>query len=225
MTKKMFEFMTKTWNPVKGCRHNCIYCWACDLANGKLKHTLKYADGFEPKFIADELNRSFKAGDFIFVVDMGDLFGRWVPSEWIKSVLDRIRILKEASFLLMTKNPARYLDFNIPDNCVCGATVESDIEWHVGCAPLPTSRLRVMTFPFSRKFISIEPILDFNLNYFVQMLKRVQPEFVAVGYDNYKHQLPEPALEKTQELIEQLSKFTKVYTKTLRERYGNKQGS
>jgi len=46
----------------------------------------------------------------------------------------------------------------------------------------------------------------------------IQPEFVAVGYDNYNNHLPEPPLEITENLIHGLEAYEiKVYRKTLRE--------
>jgi len=85
---KMFPFVTKTWNPITGCLHGCKYCWA---------HSL------------NELYRRFRSGDFVFVTDMGDLFGKWVDVEWIIKVFRVIKAHPEATFLLLTKNPQRYL--------------------------------------------------------------------------------------------------------------------
>jgi DNA repair photolyase len=25
---RMFDFVTETWNPITGCSHECVYCWA-----------------------------------------------------------------------------------------------------------------------------------------------------------------------------------------------------
>jgi hypothetical protein len=67
-----------------------------------------------------------------------------------------------------------------------------------------------------RTFISIEPILDFDLGLFIAELRACRPWAVAVGYDNYGHKLPEPTLTKTEALIRELETFTKVHRKTLR---------
>ena len=66
--------------------------------------------------------------------------------------------------------------------------------------------------------ISIEPILDFDLDHFVEWILDFNPSFgVSVGYDNYGCRLPEPPLAKTLQLIEQLEKHgIKVERKTLR---------
>ena len=220
---RMFPFITKTWNPVVGCRHGCVYCWARKLAEGKLKGTERYKNGFKPQFIEKELDKFFRGKEFVFVCDMGDLFGSWVPYSWIKAVLDRISTMS-ADFLLLTKNPHRYLDFKIPENCICGATVESDIDWHVTGAEHPLYRLAEMkALSHPRKMLAIEPILQFNFEYFIDRILNIKPEFVAVGYDNYDNHMPEPSLAKTMQLIDRLEKAgITVYRKTLRKAWNER---
>jgi len=69
---------------------------------------------------------------------------------------------------------------------------------------------------WDKKFISIEPILDFDLDIFVDWIKDIKPFMVYVGYDNYNNKLPEPPLRKTEELIKTLSNFTAIVKKTIR---------
>ncbi|MEM2129812.1 MAG: hypothetical protein QXZ70_04355 [Candidatus Bathyarchaeia archaeon] len=90
-------------------------------------------------------------------------------------------------------------------------------------APLQFDRLYFMLKLAEAKrhklFISIEPILDFNLELFANMLIRIRPWAVAIGYDNYGCGLPEPSLAKTMKLIEKLENANiTVYRKTLREK-------
>ena len=86
-------------------------------------------------------------------------------------------------------------------------------------APLPTDRLVAMRLlkDDMRKMISIEPIMDFDLDYFVNEIKAIKPSFAYIGYDNYNYGLPEPPLSKTIELMKQLKKFTEVRTKSYSE--------
>jgi len=216
----MFDNITKTWNPVVGCLHNCVYCWARRLAETKLKDVERYRDGFVPKLVDKELSKRFHRQN-VFVSDMGDLFGQWVPEEWITKVIDAIRESPTSNFLFLTKNPGRYrefLDF-YPENLVLGVTIETNRDCPVSKAPTTAERYKAMVeLPYRNKLISIEPIMDFDLEIFVQWLKDIGPVLVHVGYDNYKNGLSEPSLSKTMQLIDELSQFTRVKTLTLRER-------
>jgi protein gp37 len=171
----------------------------------------------KPRLITHELEREFKGYDFVFVCDMTDLFGAWVPAEIIKAILLYIE-KSPAMFLLLTKNPIRYSEFEIPGNCVCGATIETDINVQLANAPSRSERLVAMidlTVP--RKMLSVEPIMKFTLD-FVRKIISIHPEFVAVGMDNYDNKLTEPSLKETLQLIADLEKAgIKVYRKTLRE--------
>lgn len=44
----------------------------------------------------------------IFVCSMADLFGDWVPDEWITEILDACRKAPQHRYLFLTKNPRRY---------------------------------------------------------------------------------------------------------------------
>jgi DNA repair photolyase len=144
---KMFNIVTATWNPVSGCLYNCNYCWARDLATTKLKNAHRYSQGFKPRLNESEFKSRFGKGDLIFVSDMGDLFGNFVQSEWIKQVLEHIRRFPEADFLFMTKNPQRYHDFlpYMPKNAILGVTIETNNDEivqtdNVTNAPIPSER-------------------------------------------------------------------------------------
>lgn len=220
----MFKHVTKTWNPIVGCKHLCTYCWAMRLANGKLRHLTQYRDGFDkPKLVMSAFSRKFKPGDFVFVSDMGDMWGNWVPRDWILRVLYYIRRYPRSTFLFLTKNPARYHEFlgDMPKNVVLGATIETNRDMltaEISRAPPPSERYHAMrTLPWPRKLISMEPILDFDHEILLKWVLDIRPELVYIGYDNYNNRLREPSLEKTKRLIEDLLRHgIRVETKTLR---------
>ncbi len=211
LKSRMFECVTRTWNPITGCLHGCVYCWARALAEGRLKNKRKYAQhGFKPAFHPHELKRTFQPGELVFVADMGDMWGRWVPSEWIRAVLEHIARFPETTFLFLTKNPARYLEFlsEMLSNVMLGATIETDsdlIGTAVSGAPPPSQRFRAMkriTGP--PKVISVEPVLDFDLDRFADLILYAGPSIVFIGYDNYGHRLPEPPRAKVLALAHEL---------------------
>ena len=223
--KRMFNIVSRTWNPVTGCLHECTYCWARRLALTKLRNRERYAEGFKPRLNKEEFTVKFNEGEFIFVSDMGDLFGYFIPENWILKVLDYVRKFPRTFFLFLTKNPTRYLEFidKMPSNAILGATIETNrdeeyLKFSLSRAPLPSERIKAMkNLPWSKKFISIEPILDFDLEVFVKDIEEVDPIMVYVGYDNYNNKLPEPPLKKTLELIQAISKGPIVVVrKTLR---------
>lgn len=214
----------RCWNPVVGCRHRCYRdgCWAARLAGGRLRNNWRYRDGFDrPKLVEGELGRRFGAGDTVFVTSMGDLFGRWVPRGWILRVVEAMRGSPEATFFLETKNPMRYFDFmlELPDNVIFSTTIETNREHGLSRAPPPRDRYLAMLgiSDHFRKHVSIEPIMDFDHEEMAYWMATIGPQVVSVGYDNYGCGLPEPPLEKTAALIEELERFTLVERKTLRE--------
>jgi DNA repair photolyase len=221
---KMFNIVTATWNPISGCLYNCNYCWARDLAITKLKNTQRYFEGFKPNLNEKEFSLKFVKGALIFVSDMGDMFGDFVPDNWIKLVLNHIRQFPEADFLFMTKNPKRYLQLLpfIPKNAILGATIETTNNEiiqtdKVSFAPLPSERYEAMkSLSWERKIVSIEPILDFDLTTFVKWIQDINPFIVYVGYDNYYHNLREPTLQNTVSLINNLPDSTLVIKKNIR---------
>ena len=121
---KMFKTVTRTWNPIIGCLHDCTYCWARALAETRLKDSPRYRDGFAPKLIESELRRKFKPGEFVLVSSMGDIScAKW---EWRKRVLEVITRFPETNFLLQTKDPGWFHLVGLPGNVYAGTTIETN---------------------------------------------------------------------------------------------------
>ena len=157
---------------------------------------------------------------------MGDLWAASTPVQVIKDVLRVVRESPNATFLMLTKNPNRYLEFMgiMPANVVLGVTIETDrypgtVAYTL--APSPMHRALNMwelkrLYPQVKTMVCIEPIMDFDLEMLTALIIGIQPAYVYIGYDNHGHKLSEPPLEKTQKLIEILKGFTQVREKTLR---------
>ncbi len=98
----------------------------------------------------------------IFVCSMADLFGDWVPDEWIEQVFEACAKAPQHRYLFLTKNPKRYVKLYEADklpleiNMWYGASVTTseqaeETAKHFG--KLPASPNRANTF------LSVEPML------------------------------------------------------------------
>ncbi len=72
---------------------------------------------------------------------------------------------------------------------------------------------------YSRKVVTIEPVLDFDLRTFAAWIRSIRPEYVFVGFNSKPEsiELPEPSEEKVQKLADRLlDAGIEVRGKTLR---------
>ena len=174
MNKTKIDWCDSTWNPVTGCLHRCEYCYARGIANrfgfGAYEPNIDervliepaisggkkvpYPFNFEPTFHKYRLNEyQNKKGRNIFVCSMADLFGDWVPDEWIEEALKACEKAPQHNYLFLTKNPERYekiLDRYMPPNM-----------WFGWSQTGPAGNKCDFTTHHSIKtFISIEPLLE-----------------------------------------------------------------
>jgi len=152
------EWAQWSWNPVTGCRHNCPYCYARDIA------TRFYPMQFEPAFwykrlTAPKNTPSPKQAEHdisfrnVFTCSMADLFGRWVPQEWIEAVLAQAEANPQWNFLFLTKFASRLVGFKFPKNAWIGTTVDCQ------------ARVKAAEDAFAKvdapvKWLSIEPMIE-----------------------------------------------------------------
>lgn len=189
----MYTFITHTWNVVKGaCSHNCSYCYM-----KRWKH-LK-----EVRFDKKEMKTDLGVGNFIFVGSSTDLFAENIPTVWIQSVIEHCLKYDKNKYLFQTKNPARFIEFDLPHNFILGTTVETNRVYpEMGNTPTPHDRLMaLLKITKNKLFVTIEPIIDFDLIDFAAMLNIVKPEWINIGADSCGHNLPEPSKDKIQKLI------------------------
>jgi protein gp37 len=153
-------------NPVRGCELGCFYCYARDIANRF------YPEGFDPVFIPELLSAAANTPvpkeaecDIgyrnVFVVSMGDLFGPWVPTEWIEAVLKMTRENSQWNFLFLTKVPQHLAEFDFPDNAWVGTSVDN--QGRVRSAEQAMAKVRA-----GKRWVSIEPMetrieMDFSM--------------------------------------------------------------
>lgn len=206
---KMFIFNSRrmvTWNLFTGCRFNCSYCWARKLAETRLKRS--YPNGFIPTTHPDRFNKRFKPDDFVFVSSMGDI--TYAPSSVMNVVIATAQKCPETKFLLCTKDPSIYwqVKFHQP-NLYVGTTIETNRDTKA-FSRAPTTRERYSIFRdlnHGHKFLSLEPLMDFDLIPFVKWITSIKPEIIEVGADNYHNNLPEPGSEKVNRLLAYLKQM------------------
>ncbi len=159
-TNDNIEWARWSWNPVTGCLHDCVYCYARDIANRF------FPEGFKPTYHPERLaapqNTKVPAAAVdnqalrnVFVCSMADLFGAWVPAEWIQSVLDVCEAAPQWNFLFLTKNPGRLPEFRFPANSWVGTTV--DTQARAGPAQEALARVNPEV---GATFVSCEPLRE-----------------------------------------------------------------
>ena len=90
----------------------------------------------------------------------------------------------------------------------------------VSKAPKPTKRFKdFLEIEHSRKMITIEPVMDFDLDVMIKWVKQIKPYIVWLGYDSKsKGGYPEPELDKFNRLHKEIKQAgIKVKLKTVRE--------
>lgn len=187
--KSRVDWCDSTWSPVTGCLHGCEYCYARRIAkrfggypsDGKLHefdvpqmishrndeggwspwYKCAYPFSFSPTFCRYRLDepQKWKKPRNIFVCSMADLFGEWVPDEWIDDVIKATQRALQHRYLFLTKNPERYgewlerfeegriSELDEVENCWFGASASNNAEME------RANRSRAM-------WISIEPIRE-----------------------------------------------------------------
>jgi len=221
-----------TDNPVGGeCPHKCGYCYV--ETKIKPKFHLKKYEG-PPRIIEKELGYELRIPDdyILFMCNMIDLFADEIPSHVIKTVLSYCNRYPQTCFLFQTKNPKRFFEFEnmFPEKTIFGITLETNRTkdyYKISSAPYPDVRKHFIS-AFKQKtgckiMISIEPVIDFDLDVFVEWIRELDPYFVSIGGNSAESFVwPdgwfEPSAEKIRLLITRLQKFTKVRIKSNLER-------
>ena len=161
-TNDSVDWASWTWNPVTGCEHGCKFCYAREIANSQ-RMAAFYPNKFEPTYhpyrLSAPKNTSIPKSDDqrdgrVFVCSMADLFGKWVPDQWIESVFEACLEAPDWEYMFLTKWPARYSRMPLLPKAWYGSSViqQSDV-----------NRVEKAMADFDTdcvKWISLEPMLE-----------------------------------------------------------------
>lgn len=134
------------------------YMRAAGISAGTIQ---PYPYDFTPTFHKYRLKipQDWKKPQTIFVCSMADMFGEWVPDEWIDQILTACLAAPQHRYLFLTKNPKRY-----PRAALKNILVAEDNFWYGTSTPRaddpafwsrPSREGR-----YYHTFLSIEPILE-----------------------------------------------------------------
>lgn len=200
--KTLIDWADASWNPVTGCKHGCEYCYARGIArrfgskiNGDMGTALAvlekpyvsmdgvtnpYPYEFLPTFHRYRLDipATWKKPRNIFVCSMADLFGDWVPDEWIAEVFNACADAPQHRYLFLTKNPERYKDICLKDALPYGPGF-----WYGTTTTRPTDGAFIVEQEkkFYHTFLSIEPIQERFGQYALNRNSIMLTDWVIIG--------------------------------------------
>ena len=184
LNKTGIETADFAWNLYTGCVRGCSFCYARKLARGRLKNLYMsnmdtspfvpqgadITDPFFPRFWNNRIEDPFKVPKkftsknphlnpgtaMIFAIDMGDIFGPFVPGAWIWDLMDIVRNCEQI-FQILTKFPENMLRWvrldGLPHNVWAGVSVCNQLMAEPAVTCLSQIDAAV-------KYICVEPLLE-----------------------------------------------------------------
>jgi len=218
---------TKTWNPFVGCEFDCIYCKPSFQAILRVYGKCVKCKAYEPHFHEERLLK-IPNYPIIFVAGTGDLsFATYEQMmNIIRTVNKDSRKHPDRLYYYQSKNPIIFEPFldELNPQSILVTTLETNRGQgyeKVSKAIAPPERWRdFMSLDYPRKIITIEPILDFDVEPFYRNIEAVNPEKIYIGYNSKptRVRLEEPHPNKTWQLIHMLRDMGfEVELKTMRE--------
>lgn len=214
----MYDFCTHTHTHLGGeCKHKCVYCY---VHKGRYGIIPRYTG--EPRLVEKELLVKYGRGNTIFIEHMNDICHPGIKNEWIIDIFNHMLKYPHNKYVIQTKNPGRLFQI-ISSNIIpkeifekleliIGTTIESNRSYGTTESIVPTPIMRFLGFQSltqsirSKSFVTIEPIMDFDIDVMIDWLKRLCPDFVNIGADSKGCNLMEPSREKVNQFIELLRK-------------------
>lgn len=205
----MYSWCSHTHSHLGGaCLHGCSYCYVQAMAKRFPNMKARYSGPV--RLIKEELDTNYGKGKTIFIEHMNDLFAIGVRHQARVRILNHARSYPLSRYVFQTKDPHNAIGYlhAFRADWMIGTTIETD-RWLpdiMGEAPTPIHRAKGMeswriSAPRVKRFITIEPVLDFNPDDLVALILRASPAFVNIGADSKGYHLPEPPWGKVENLI------------------------
>ena len=204
-SSNMYDFVTHMHSHLRGeCPHKCEYCYVKSTTAYRTGH---YQGALSLSESAFKVN--YGSGKTIFIDHMNDLFADRVPRMFIRRVLAHCNTWPDNTYVLQSKNPATMLDFwmDFPERTLCGTTLETNREElirtysHATRIDSRVYNMRRLAERGTKTFVTIEPVMDFDVEPFANMISICNPFFVNLGADSKGHNLPEPTVDKIMALV------------------------
>ena len=204
----MYPWVTHMHTHLGGeCGHHCSYCY---VDNKRFGRSPRYTGN--PHLLECELSVDYGRDKTIFIEHKNDIFGPGINDSWINRIIAHCNEFPDNTYVFQSKNPIRFLDFIWPKNVILGTTIESDL-WYPDVmrdAPRPLFRITGMIALRSKlfmvkRFITLEPIMDFNPERLANYILSINPHFINLGADSKGHDLPEPTVDKILKLTNLLA--------------------
>lgn len=201
-SSNMYSASVKQWNPFVGCKFDCSYCVSSFQRQAKRQkqrcmQCYNYTPHTHEKRLEDYLPKT-KEGEFIFTCASGDI--SFCSTPFLKKIIKRIEEQPNKTFLLQSKNPNTFNRVDIPKNVILGTTLETNRDvLYKGISKAPKLSQRqseLAKIKHDKKMVTIEPVLDFDLDVMVRWVKEIDPVVVWLGFDSKNNNLPEPSIKK-----------------------------
>jgi hypothetical protein len=202
---------TKTWNPFKGCGFDCSYCVPTFKKQAKRQKRLcELCYKYEPHAHPERLTR-IPAAKTVFVCGNADI--SFCDTGYLMQIVEAIKARKariETTYYLQSKRPECLEPVlkSLPGNVVLVTTLETNRdEGYASVSKAPVPSIRYQQFKnlgYPRKVVTVEPVMDFDVDEFTSWIISIKPEYVWLGYSSHskKVPLPKPSPEKLKAFVE-----------------------
>lgn len=146
----------KTINPVVGCNIGCDYCYARRQAK-RQKQNCILCYKYKPHEHLERLEQLTPRQKpmKVFIDSMWDWNSPGVKPEWCRQIIAKMTECSQHIFLILSKNPKGYKDYEFPSNVWLGTTITTqDDEWRHN----DLLSYRDTKIP---RFLSLEPLMGY----------------------------------------------------------------